>query len=419
MNRPADAHGDWVLWRPDGYGSRAPLYVPPDLARRLEAEHRQRELERLSAEKADVEKRRRAGDEESATDAARTEETTRPQAASIGEHRTHPFEVHRHAVLRDVERIAERVEQLRAGLYGDKDHTSREVKALTSALERGPDRSVVRPPEWRQALDDLAVEMPAFRAAVEVVAHALALSEATHAPPAIPPLLLLGPPGVGKSYFCRRLADVLESRSAWLAMDQPTAGCTLRGTDAHWSTARHGVLFERLALGDTANPVIVIDEIDKATRRQGSQDVDMLAQLYSALEPETSQRITDVSLDVDLDASQVVYVASTNGLRNLDAALLSRFEVVQVGLPSPEERRDSARRVVESTLARLGVRGVVRVSSGSFALLAEYTPRVIKRAVERAVGAAVATGRDRLSADDFEVALGLAPGRERREMRTH
>jgi hypothetical protein len=102
-----------------------------------------------------------------------------------------------------------------------------------------------------------------------------------------------------------------------------------------------------------------------------------------------------------------------------DAALLSRFEVIPVGLPSPAERRESARQIVASALARLGVREVVRGSPGCAVLLAEYAPRVIKRVVERAVAAAVATSRDRIGVDDIEAALGLAPVRERREMRWH
>ena len=407
MSRPADTHGDWVLWRPEGYG-RSPLYLAPDLASALDAEHRRRHEERVAAEKAEREEGRRAQEAQSATEKARVEEATQQRVAAAGPHRAHQYEVHRHQVLPDADRLVERVEKLRDGLYGDKDHTGREIKALSAALERGTERSVVRPPDWRQALEDLAIELPAFRSAIEVVLHAHGLSEGTAAPPSIPPLLLVGPPGVGKSYFCRRLAETLECGSKWLAMDQPTAGCELRGSDKHWSTARHGALFDLLALGQTANPLVILDEVDKAARRQSSQEIDPLAQLYSVLEPETARRVADVSLDVDLDASQVVYVATANGLRNLDDALLSRFEAIQVGLPSPEERRESAQRVVESAMQRLGVRGVMRVSPGVSVLLANYSPRVIQRVVEKAVGAAVVAGRQQLSVDDVETALGLA-----------
>lgn len=414
MTRPPDSHGDWVLWRREGH-NRPPLYLAPGLASELDAECRRRREEKAAAETAEQEELIRTRRAHAAIEKARVWEEER--AVPIGPHRPHPFEVIRHQVLPDIGRLMERVGKLREGLYGDKELSGRELKALGGALERGAERSIVRPPDWRPALDDLAVELPAFRAAIEVVLHALALSDATAVPPSIPPLLLLGPPGVGKSYFCRRLAETLDCGSKWLAMDQPTAGSDLRGTDKHWANARHGALFELLALGQTANPLVILDEIDKAARRHSSQEVDPLAQLYSVLEPETSRRIADVSLDVELDASQVVYVATANGLRNLDAALLSRFEVAQIGLPGPDERRESARRIVESAMKRLGVRGVMRVNPGVAVLLADYTPRVIQRVVEKAVGAAVVDGRQRLSVDDMEVALGLA---ERpRSMRMH
>lgn len=407
MTRPADTHGDWVLWRAEGYG-RVQVYVSPGLAAELDAENRRRQDDLIAADKAEREERIRVAEEEIAARKAMSAEATKAIVTTIGPHRAHEYEVHRHTIFPKLELVAERVQRIRDGLYGDKDHTTRELKSLGAALERGSDRSVVRTPEWRQSLDYLAAELPAFRDAIDIVANALALSAVTFAPPAIPPLLLVGPPGVGKSYFCRRLAETMESGSAWLGMDQPTAGCELRGSDSHWSTARHGVLFELLGLGETANPFVFLDEIDKAPRRKASQETDPLGQLYSALEPETAQHLSDVSLDVDIDASQVMYIATANGLRTLDAALLSRFEVIQVGLPSQEERRESAARIVESALARLGVRGVVRVRPGCIVVLADFSARVIKRATEKAVAAAISSGRTLLQVEDFEIAMGQA-----------
>ena len=348
-SRPADEHGDYVFHRSGtskAYGVE--LYVSPRLADELYEERKRAEKVASEAEEQSREQHRLEllSTEKSASALAKS----KPTDPVVGEHSPHPLEVQRHRVLVDADAILARLRELRDGAQGDKDYAKREELALSRALERGPCRSIVRPAEWRDALDDLAQELPAFRSAIELIGNAHALSEATGSALAIPPLLLVGPPGVGKSYFCGRLAEVLESGSKWISMDQPSAGSQLRGSDRAWGNSMHGVLYELLGLGKTANPVVVLDEIDKAARKLYSQDVDPLAQLYSALKPETARRLADISLDVELDASQVVYIATANGLKTLDSALLSRFEVIMIGLPMAPERRESAARVATTAL---------------------------------------------------------------------
>ena len=404
--RPADEHGDYVFHRSGAskaYGVE--LYVSPQLAGELYKERQRAEKEENEAEEQSREERRL--ELRSTEKVASASGKSKASDLIVGEHSAHLLEVQRHKVLVDVDAILARLRELRDGAQGDKDHAKREELALLRALERGPCRSIVRPTEWRAALDDLAMELPACRSAIELISNAYALSAMTGSAPAIPPLLLVGPPGVGKSYFCARLAEVLESGSKWISMDQPSAGSQLRGSDRAWGNSMHGVLYELLALGKTANPVVVLDEIDKAARKLYSQEIDPLAQLYSALEPETSRRLADVSLDVELDASQVVYIATANGLKTLDSALLSRFEVIMIGLPIASERRESAARVATAALGRLGVIGLVGVSPGAVAVLAQFSPRVIRRAVEKAAAAAVASGKRMVRAEDIEETLGL------------
>ena len=408
--RPADEHGDYVFHRSGtnkAYGVE--LYVSPQLADEL---YRERKLAEREAAEAEEQRREQSRLELAALATekpAATPVKSKPPDPVVGEHSAHPLQVQRHKVLVDAENLLDRLRAVREGAQGDRDQAKREDVALSRALERGAYRSIVRPTGWREALDDLALELPAFRGVIDLIRNAHALSEATGSALAIPPLLLVGPPGVGKSYFCGRLAEVLQSGSKWIAMDQPSAGSQLRGSDRAWGNSMHGVLYELLALGKTANPIVVLDEIDKAARKLYSQDVDPLAQLYSALEPETARRLADISLDVELDSSQVLYIATANGLKTLDSALLSRFEVIMVGLPIASERRESAARVATTALGRLGVLGRVGVSPGAVAVLAEFAPRVIRRAVEKAVAAAVAGGRRVVRAEDIEETLGLKP----------
>lgn len=405
MTRPAKLHGDWVPFRLGGYGG-GEIFLPPGLAADLEAERRRRDSERAAAEEAEREAVRKKA--RSQLDRSPTTSDGPAELTLVGEHVPHPCETARHRVLVDSKKIISRVQALRAGASSDRDQAKREEAALVRALAGGDYRSVVRPAHWRSALDGLGVELPAFRPAISILSQALNLAEMMAVVPSVPPILLVGQPGMGKSYFCRRLIETLGSGSAWLAMDQPSAGSALRGSDSFWSNSAHGVLFELLALGATANPLIVIDEMDKASRRHTSQEIDPLSQLYSALEPETSSHLSDASLGVELNASQVMYVATANSLRNADHALLSRFEVVEILPATLDERREAASKLVSHTLSRMGIGSAVQVSSAAVVLLAEFTPRVIVRTIERMVSAALMNGRSRACIDDAEVALGLA-----------
>lgn len=392
--------------RPVRFGEPA-LYVPQYLADTLEAEAEAKRANEDERADADERERKRL---ERLEDDRRKKQQAAEATIHVGYHQAVPDECARHQVLVDIDAVCDRVLKLRMGAgNGDRDMAKRETKALEAALALGPDRSIVRPQNWQARLEELAQEMPSFRAPVDLVSQAFALSVRCGGLPAVPPMLLIGPPGVGKSLFAYRLSDVLRCGHAWLALDQRTAGTTLRGSDAHWSNARHGLLFQHLALGKTANPVFVLDEIDKAARAVGRDGVDMLSQLHSVLEPETSRHVEDISLGIELDASQVMYVATANDLQRLDAPLLSRFEVFQIGLPTPREQREASRRIVASVLVRLEAEDSIAVSEGAYVLLAQYSPRAIRRAAERALAICVSAGRARMSIEDVERALGIEP----------
>jgi ATP-dependent Lon protease len=408
--KSSNNHGDWVLFRrgaafPD-YGGQ-PLYLSTILVSQLVSERLAREQAELAAKKQmEVEAARQLVELER----QRQDESAKANAAAIAGAKLRENAVDWHVVFADYAAAHERLIDLRNGMFGagDDSHAKRETMVLERALSKGDYRPVVRRPTWRKDLEALANEMPAFRAAIDVVVRAWDLSELLASKPVVPPLLLVGPPGVGKSRFCRRLAEVLGTGLGWLGMDQHTAGCDLRGTDAHWSTSRHGKLFELLALGHAANPLMVLDEIDKARRSDSSQGIDMLGQLYGALEPETARSLIDASLNVALDASQVMYIATANSLEKIDEPLLSRFEVIAVDLPDQAQRRQAAEGIVMDVARRLHVRGMVNVWPGCYVLLADYSPRVIVRAAERAISDAVRNRRTDVRAADFEEALGIA-----------
>ena len=275
----------------------------------------------------------------------------------------------------------------------DGDVNERNKRLHKLLIERGPDRKLARPARWREAMDELDAAMPNFREPVRLLRNSLALADTTGHAVRVPPMLLLGPAGVGKTYFSQRVAEVLGAPHAAIGFDQPSAGNSLRGSDRNWSNSSTGILFELICMGEVANPVVLLDELDKS--RIGSSDgLDPLAQLHGALEPQTSRRMLDVSVDIEFDASMTAYVATANSVRRLGSPLLSRFEVFVIEPPSLDESFDIARTVVEQALRRLGLTGKLVFERRAVCLLANLSPRLMVRAVEQAVAAAVADGRE-------------------------
>ena len=137
----------------------------------------------------------------------------------------------------------------------------------------------------QQAIEDLRARFPHCGGVLESVARNSALSALC--PTAIarlPPILLLGEGGVGKTALARAIAKALGLPIVEIAMGGVSSGFILAGLDVGYSTGKPGRVFETLALGEYANPLILLDELDKA----GSGDrYPVTSTLYALLEPLT------------------------------------------------------------------------------------------------------------------------------------
>ena len=96
--------------------------------------------------------------------------------------------------------------------------------------------------------------------------------------------------------------------------------------------AEGGKVFEALVDGEYANPVIVVDEIDKAS---SDAQYDPLGALYSLLEYDTAQSFTDELAEVAIDASQVIWITTANDARGIPDPILNRMNVFEVQAPTP------------------------------------------------------------------------------------
>ncbi|MEH2562182.1 AAA family ATPase [Bradyrhizobium sp. AZCC 2289] len=162
------------------------------------------------------------------------------------------------------------------------------------------------------------------------------------------PLLLVGDPGGGKSRFARRLGEIL-GLSVWREDASRADGATFGGTDRRWYSAEPCHPFLAVAQGKIANPLVLIDEIEKAATRT---DYGRLWDcLLGFLEPETSARYPDPALQTNLDLSHVSFVATANSLDPLPSPIRDRFRVTTFRKPAAEDR-DSLLPAVIADLAR-------------------------------------------------------------------
>ena len=122
----------------------------------------------------------------------------------------------------------------------------------------------------------------------------------------------------------------------FVPMSSLTAGWVLSGASSQWKNAKPGKVFETMLNGDYANPVMVVDEIDKAG---GDAQYDPLGALYSLLEHDTAGSFIDEFAEVPIDASQVIWVATANDEHAIPEPILNRMNVYAIDAPDEEGAR--------------------------------------------------------------------------------
>ncbi|MEE7505148.1 AAA family ATPase [Methylobacterium mesophilicum] len=188
---------------------------------------------------------------------------------------------------------------------------------------------LVPTPDLSAARLALAEEFPYAVRAVDAVLGAFAGRPHVHASP----LLVVGPPGSGKSRFVRRLGETLGV--GLLRVDGANdAGASFGGTERRWYSSEPCRPFMAVARHAQANPLVLVDEIDKAaTRSEYGRLWDAMLQL---LDPENASRFPDPSLQAELDLSWVTVVCTANAHAGLPGPLLDRMRLIRFPEPGAE-----------------------------------------------------------------------------------
>jgi ATP-dependent Lon protease len=278
---------------------------------------------------------------------------------------------------------------------------ARQVRLWSRMLHdsRGPWRKLVIADEAIiERLKALDLICPQFAAVTAWVARAATLSRVTNTPLRLDPAVVVGPPGIGKTFYARKLADALAVPSDVIAMNLMTdRGSTFSGLSPIWKASSPGKVAKLLIEGTHACPLIVIDEVEKASPINPSETP--VNVLHTLLERENAACFVDEFVDLPIRADHVFWFATANSLDPLPPSIVDRLIVFQVDAKEAEMLA-----IQQSIFHEANLRAGCAFAAPEIALFqvtARHNPRTLSRLWTIAMGFACEAGRRQLIEADM------------------